>query len=171
MKFNKKIITLGLIGLLAVGGIAASTAFVIGDATAGSGTATADTAVKLTFGSNTSTELTISTLTVDSPVTKQIEVTYSKSASAAGYVKVAFALTDSSSNGSIKVEISDVAWGEGTVADDTLQTGTLTKNYFISMAGTPTPTEYYLRISGVANGTATFAGSLVIGLSHSDSNV
>lgn len=66
MKFKNKIISLGLIGLLALGGVATATSFLINEASA-TGNITAEGAIRLSFDSETQALTSVSGLTTSTP--------------------------------------------------------------------------------------------------------
>lgn len=66
MKFKNKIISLGLIGLLALGGVATATSFLINEVSA-TGDITAEGAIRLSFDSETQALTSVSGLTTSTP--------------------------------------------------------------------------------------------------------
>ena len=163
MKFKNKIISLGLIGLLALGGIATATSFIIKEAKT-TETVKTDGVLVATWGGLTIDN--IENLAPGIPQYREVVVDVSKSPSVSENVNVTFTLSDAT-DALIQVRVSQTNFtspdiGEATIL--TLNTNeTKTCSYLVTTTG---ESRFYLEFSVLEGDAAeSITGTLNVNLS------
>ena len=171
MKFKNKIISLGLIGLLALGGVATATSFLINEASA-TGNITAEGAIRLSFDSETQALTSVSGLTTSTPQFQTISFDWNLGGVEASNFNVLLNFELTTSNTNLEIDIAHSEFGAETPEiTQTLNSNSTTYTYTVLMASEPKNDSLYLRyrlnasIATEAEGDEEL-GSLKISLSY-----
>ena len=164
MKFKNKIISLGLIGLLALGGVATATSFIIDAAEEINNTVHTDSALVVDWSGATIDN--VENLNPGVPQYREVVINVSKSTSVAANVKVTFTLSGENTE-LIQVRISDSSFQsqEETQTIKTINNETKS-DFFTFNAAIVESKTYYLEFSAIASSEGTILGNLNVALSN-----
>lgn len=177
MKFKNKIISLGLIGLLALGGVATATSFLIKEASA-TGDITAEGAIRLSFDSETQALTSVSGLTTSTPQFQTISFDWNLGGGlVTGNYNVVLNFELTTANTNLEIDIAHSEFGAETPEIiETLNSTTTTYAYTVSMESETKNDSLYLRYRLNAS-TSTLVeedeslGSLKVSLNYEDTSI
>lgn len=176
MKFKNKIISLGLIGLLALGGVATATSFLIKEASA-TGDITAEGAIRLSFDSETQALTSVSGLTTSTPQFQTISFDWNLGGVEASNYNVLLNFELTTANTNLEIDIAHSEFGAETPEIiKTLDSTTTTYAYKVSMESETKNDSLYLRYRLNAStsslaGEEESLGSLKVSLNYEDTSI